>query len=120
MTPTLPEHPTASVTANLISHPLHFNPKFLMVYFTVHISHNEIVNLQQHLSNQTYCLMQVDPSTDCFYGVVLERNYHTLLHALAAETLEMLEYMNESEFRQVCKDSAAFQLFGNKELIEGL
>jgi hypothetical protein len=91
-----------------------------MVYFSVHISHNEIVHLQQHLNDQTYCLMQPDPSTDLFYGVVLENNYHTLLHALSAETLEGLEYLNESEFQQLCKGLDAFQFFGNRELADRL
>jgi hypothetical protein len=64
--------------------------------------------------------MQLDPSTDVFYGVVVENNYHTLLHALSAETLEELEYMTENEFQQVCKDCVASQLFGNRELVERL
>jgi hypothetical protein len=115
---TLPERPVfTTVTANLISRPIHFNPKFLMVYFTVHISHNEIVHLQRHLNDENYCLMQFDPTADCFYGVVLESSYHTLLHALSAETLERMEYMNENEFQQVCTGATASKFFGNGGLI---
>ena len=89
-----------------------------MVYFTVYISHNEIVNLQRHLSSQIYCLLQPDPATECFYGVVVESHYHTLLHALSAETLEKLEYMNETEFRQARNDPPRSPIIGNRELID--
>jgi hypothetical protein len=61
--------------------------------------------------------MQLDPATDCYYGVVPENNYHTLLHALSAETLEGLEYMNENEFDEVCKQAEVSKLFGNRELL---
>jgi hypothetical protein len=89
-----------------------------MVYFTVYISHNEIVNLQRHLGSDTYCLLRPDPAAECFHGIVVEAYYHTLLHALSAETLERLEYMNESEFRQVVSDPGTWQAIGNRELID--
>ena len=96
--------------------PVHFNPKFLMVYFTVPISHNEIVNLRRHLSDQNYCLIQLGAASG-FYGIVVENSYHTLLHALSAETLERLEYLNENEFQHAYEGATIAEVFGNKELL---
>jgi hypothetical protein len=88
-----------------------------MVYFSVHISFNEIVHLQKSVSTEYFCICYTGQGTDLYYGAVLDEAFHSMLHALAAETLEHLEYLTEDEFRGLFKQEN-IACTGNKKLIE--
>jgi hypothetical protein len=89
-----------------------------MVYFCVRISHNEILNLQQKLDEDNFCLVCFEASSDEHYGVVREGYYNDLLHILSAETLEELEYLTANEFRQQFAQRQPSLFFGNRRLWE--
>lgn len=89
-----------------------------MVYFCVHIPHNEIINLQQQLHEDNFCLVCFEANSDEHYGVVRESNYNDLLHILSAETLEQLEYLTVNELRQQFGNRQPLQFFGNRQLLE--
>jgi hypothetical protein len=88
-----------------------------MVYFSVHISFNEIVHLQKTISTDHFCLCNTGGGTDFYYGAVLDEAFHSMLHALAAETLEELEYLTEDEFKALFEQEN-IACTGNKKLIE--
>lgn len=93
-----------------------------MVYFSIHIAHNDIIRLQKNLPGDSFCMFQTIRGTDFYYGVVIEQAYLSLLHSLAAEALQQLEYLNENEFRNIfdtntMKDQL-FSCIGNLSLID--
>ena len=90
-----------------------------MVYFCVRIPHNEIVNLQQKLHDDNFCLVCFEANSDKHYGVVRESYYNDLLHILSAETLEQLEYLTVNEVLQQFADGEPSLCFGNRKLWEG-
>ena len=94
----------------------------VMVYFSVYITFNEIIHLQKNLSKDSFCVFQKATGPNCYYGVVKEEVYYSLLHALSAETLQHLEYLNEDEFRCLLsgdpKNRELISCVGNSSLID--
>jgi hypothetical protein len=70
-----------------------------MIFFRCIISHNDLLILQKGLSPESYCITK-EASDSYHYGIVLDMAYNKFLDVLPSETLEQLEYLERSEFKE--------------------
>jgi hypothetical protein len=87
------------------------------IYFSVHITYNEYIQLQKSLASDVFCIFRTDEQTNLYYGAIYEEAFHSLLYALEAETLEKLEYLGDNEFQLMAKGERC-TVTGNEKLLE--
>jgi hypothetical protein len=88
-----------------------------MVYFTIRLSFNEIVQLRKQVDEQLFCLIQLNEN-GLHAGVISDFGYSSLINHLSGESLQQMEYLDEEEFCQLRpSESSVINFFGNRKLV---
>ncbi|MBL7700545.1 MAG: hypothetical protein JNK79_20460 [Chitinophagaceae bacterium] len=88
-----------------------------MLLFRCKFNEGELASLKNYLPAKEYCLVG-GPGEDEYYGVMGEGLHDKLMDILSGETLEMLEYIDDSEIREVLKSNRPTEKIGNHLLLE--
>ena len=89
-----------------------------MLIFKCALQPDEIIALQQYLPADEYCLINF-PGDKTTYGIMNDELHSRLMDLVSGETLECLEYLDESDLRKIGKVSKG-EVIGNGGLIDNL
>ena len=68
--------------------------------------------LQNYLPHNEFCIINI-PGEEFYYGVMNDELHSKFMDILSGETLELLEYLDESDFKNTVRDHKA-DILGNE------
>lgn len=89
-----------------------------MLLFRCAFTHNELTSLKNSLPKDGYCIVG-EPGERDYYGVIRAVLHERLMDVLSGETLELLEYVDEEEFKAFLSTGENLEIIGEPELIKG-
>jgi hypothetical protein len=87
-----------------------------MLLFKCTLTHNELTALQNYLPHDEFCIVN-KPGEVMYYGVMEEELHGKFMDILSGETLELLEYLDEKDMKELLR-SASFDVVGNGSLLK--
>jgi hypothetical protein len=89
-----------------------------LLIFKCALQQREIIALEKYLPADEFCIVSI-PGERMSFGIMNDELHSRFMDILSGETLECLEYLDESDFEKL-RDTGGGEVIGNSRLLDKL